>query len=309
MEIIEGLYINAGDTALFTKISGEGYPAIVIEPSLGGLSAEWSGIQSELSKYTAVISYDRAGYAESKGSKKPRTTSNIIDELKQMLDHTGLRPPFIFVGNSFGGLIVQHFCRRYPGYAWAVVLADSITTDYYAFERLNTPEYNQRLSLEARMGFLRQYAELEQEQFDSLIVPLLSNLYTDLPDAVRLQLISYQSDQGLYKTILREFESLKESSIQTAAEGVFPDIPLCVITRDKDVMAELSASLGIPREEAGLVEEEWYRQSESLLSLSPRSYLRYAEGSDHNMQFSAADIVTEEALKLLSSYGQVLEIG
>jgi len=302
MEIIEGLYINAGDNALFTKICGEGYPAIVIEPSMGGISAEWSGIQSELSKYTAVISYDRAGYAESKGSKKPRTTSNIIDELKQMLDHTGLRPPFIFLGNSFGGLIVQHFCRRYPDYAWAAVLADSITTDYYAFERLNAPAYKQRLSLEARMGFLSLYSELEPEHFDSLITPLIKGLYSDLPDAVRLQLINYQTDQGMYKTVLREYESLLESSIQIAAEAEFPDIPLCVLTRDKNVMSELSVSLGVPMDEAKLVEEEWYRQSESLLTLSPRSYLRYAEGADHNMHFTAPETVSYTHLTLPTIY-------
>jgi pimeloyl-ACP methyl ester carboxylesterase len=53
-----------------------------------------------------------------------RTPGNIAIELHAMLETAGIRPPFILVGHSFGGLVMRRFALLYPAEVAGVVLVD-----------------------------------------------------------------------------------------------------------------------------------------------------------------------------------------
>jgi len=65
----------------------------------------------------------------------PLTAEGVANRLKTMLRKAGLKPPYILVGHSDGGLFVQMFARLYPNQTAAVVLVDSASQDH----TLNAP--------------------------------------------------------------------------------------------------------------------------------------------------------------------------
>ena len=55
----------------------------------------------------------------------PRVGASIVIELHELLKHAGVRPPYVLVGHSLGGLYTSLYARTYPGEIAAVVLVDS----------------------------------------------------------------------------------------------------------------------------------------------------------------------------------------
>jgi hypothetical protein len=98
---------------------------VVFENGLGGRMEWWEEIVSEISSDTTTFAYNRPGYGESDPISTPRDGSHIVDELRALLQNKGLKPPYILVGHSLGGLYMQLFARRYPEEVSALVLVDS----------------------------------------------------------------------------------------------------------------------------------------------------------------------------------------
>src|SRR3989339_1050498 len=89
-------------------------PTVILESGFGGNSLGWSLVQSEISKFARVISYDRAGYGWSDASPFARSNENIVQELHTMLANAQIPAPYILVGHSRGGLNVRLFAMTYP---------------------------------------------------------------------------------------------------------------------------------------------------------------------------------------------------
>ncbi len=309
MDIIDGTYIKAGKKSLYAKATGRGNPAIVIETALGSLSAEWTSIQYELSNMTTVISYDRAGYGESAPGNSPRTSDTIASELKEMLDNTGIPGPYIFIGSSLGGLYLQHFAKKYPDMVSGLVFADTITTGIEKVENGDTPYYKENASTKVRIDNVRPLAELENSEFEKIVTPFLQKLYPGFPDAIRSQLIAYQTDQNLYKTVIDEHDSMMQSIEDIKNAGDFPDVPVKIICRDPRAMIKLSSKIGIPEEEARYIEETWMEEQKALASNFKQCDLIVAENSDHQMHFSNPKAIIDCVNELIMQTGNFVELG
>src|ERR687895_139489 len=99
--------VDVGGHRLHIRCTGSGSPTVVLENGLGGSSfAAWSLVQPEVSTFTRVCSYDRAGMGYSDPGPSPRTARRIAHELAQLLDHGDIRGPLVLVGASIGGLYV-----------------------------------------------------------------------------------------------------------------------------------------------------------------------------------------------------------
>ncbi len=128
-----GEVIDIGDYKLHLYAVGEANdrPTVILESGLGTPSSyrDWDAIQSELSNYTRVISYDRAGYGWSESAKNERTAEQLADDLYNLLEQAGEKGPFILVGHSFGGFISQVFAEKYKDHTVGLVLIDSSHVD------------------------------------------------------------------------------------------------------------------------------------------------------------------------------------
>jgi len=115
--------IENGST-LYIFETGFGEPKVIFEAGIGATHLNWRAVQKAAAQFAATVSYDRGGLGWSGPSRTPRTPGNIAVELHQMLDRAGLKPPYILVGHSFGGLVMRRFALLYPQEVAGVVLVD-----------------------------------------------------------------------------------------------------------------------------------------------------------------------------------------
>lgn len=299
MEILDGKYISNNDKNLYVKILGEGNPAVVIEPNWGSLSIEWEDIQRELAKYTTVVSYDRAGYAESPVASNPRTSMQIATELYTILINSGIKGPYIFIGHSGGGLYVQHFLKLYANETAGLVLVDSISNNDLAFDELDTPKYQEIMSVKTQIANLNKFADMKKEEFESIIIPLLQQIYQKYPEYLKQSFIAYQSEQTFYKTIVNELEKREESLQHFNQLSLFTNIPIIVLCHDYELMLDLTRKLGLPENEARIVEELWLENSKDLLNLSTDSEFRIIKGATHNIHIDKPKAIIDAVLDII----------
>lgn len=100
-------------------------PAIVFENGLGGHMEWWQKVLPALDADTAYFAYNRPGYGKSEPARTPRDGAHVVEELRAALSTLGLRPPYLLVGHSLGGLYMQLFARQHPQDVAALVLVDS----------------------------------------------------------------------------------------------------------------------------------------------------------------------------------------
>jgi len=120
-----GKLVDLGGHRLHLNCTGKGNPTVVVENGLGDFSIDWILVQSRVSAFTRVCTYDRAGYAWSDPGPKPRTFSQINLELHDALRKLGERGPFVLVGHSYGGPVVRNFAATYPQDVAGMVLVDA----------------------------------------------------------------------------------------------------------------------------------------------------------------------------------------
>jgi pimeloyl-ACP methyl ester carboxylesterase len=100
-------------------------PTVVIASGLDGHLELWDKVISEVSKTKSVFAYNRPGIGNSVKTDKPRDAEQIVEELRSYLKELKIRPPYVLVGHSSGGLYMQLFARKYPSEVAGLVLVDS----------------------------------------------------------------------------------------------------------------------------------------------------------------------------------------
>ena len=128
--------VDVGGHHLYVKCMGRGGPAVILEAALANTSATWSAIQPQIASFTTVCSYDRAGIGRSEPSSTyPVTAQSSVDELRALLQNAGIRGPYVLVGHSYGGWIVQLVARQDGGReVTGVVLVDATPLDQPAID-------------------------------------------------------------------------------------------------------------------------------------------------------------------------------
>lgn len=113
-----------GGSRLYVLEAGSGEPTVVFESGIGATNLNWRHIQDSVAQFTGTASYDRGGLGWSSPCRTARTPSNIAAELRKMLESGGIKPPYILVGHSFGGLVMRRYALDYPQGVAGLVLLD-----------------------------------------------------------------------------------------------------------------------------------------------------------------------------------------
>lgn len=96
-----------GGQPLYIEKRGGRGPIVVFQSGLGADSEAWRDVAGPISGFAQVVRYDRAGLGMSKplaSPGRPITARRVADALDRLLAQADLRPPFILVGHSLGGL-------------------------------------------------------------------------------------------------------------------------------------------------------------------------------------------------------------
>ena len=109
--------VDVGGHKLNVRVSGTakpGVPTVVFESGLGSPIAAWFSVPSEIAAITRVVAYERAGIGASESGPEPRSIKQIVTELHALLAKLEVPPPYVLVGHSWGGPIIQSFAATYP---------------------------------------------------------------------------------------------------------------------------------------------------------------------------------------------------
>jgi len=123
--------LDVGGHRLAFSCTGTGSPTVVLETGLGAESSEWAFIQRGIAEFTRVCRYDRAGRGASDPAPRPRTASQMVDDLHTLLRIADIPGPYVLVGHSFGGLLMRLYAQKYASSVCGLVLVDSMHEDQF----------------------------------------------------------------------------------------------------------------------------------------------------------------------------------
>jgi pimeloyl-ACP methyl ester carboxylesterase len=131
---------------LYGWLSGSGIPTVILDSGLGDSSEAWSKVQPQVTQFTSVLCYDRAGLGRSHPASTPRTCQDMVADLRTLLAAASLPPPYVLVAHSWSGLNARCYANHYPAEIAGMVLIDSVHEGKYErFAQVLSDERAQRM--------------------------------------------------------------------------------------------------------------------------------------------------------------------
>lgn len=267
---IPGELIDVGTHKLHIYCRGEGSPIAIVDTGLGEISLEWTRIQQNLSVYSKICLYDRAGYGWSESGPLPRTSSHIADELHTLLLRANIEGPYILVGHSFGGYNMQVFASRYPEVTAGIVLVDSSHTEQY--ERFMAAPINVKTAPDNSRGIRNFRFSMPQ-------------LHPKVPEESRAAVMAMMLKRPMQMAMANEYYDYRQSAAEVIESGVLPPVPLLVLSRGKRVY---------PYDRRGdLMENLWSTLQQELAQRSPETVQVIANESGHFIHLDQPQLVVD----------------
>lgn len=145
------------------KLTGSQMPIIVMQAGLGDGKDVWENISPELSRYHTTFAFDRPGRAKNLPTNAPRDACTIATEQRALLQSLNLKPPYILVGHSLGGLYQYAFAKLYPEDVAGIVLLDPTPPNHW--ERMQKEAPNAASMLKAVR--LIAFSKTDDREFDA----------------------------------------------------------------------------------------------------------------------------------------------
>ena len=126
-----GKLVNIGGLRLHIHCTGAGSPTVILEAGPNDSSLIWQLAQPQVSRFTHVCSYDRAGFGWSDAPNEPRSSLNLANELDRLLTRAAVPGPYVLVGHDFGTLDLRVFATRHRQQVAGMVFVDSVHPDMH----------------------------------------------------------------------------------------------------------------------------------------------------------------------------------
>ena len=291
-----GRMVDVGGYQLHIHCAGEGGPTVVLDAGMASSSLDWALVQPEISKFTKVCSYDRAGMGWSQESLEARTSMHMVEELHTLLANANIPGPYILVGHSFGGINVRLYASRYPNEVFGLVLVDS-SHELQHKKVPPPPEPTLREKFTTGLeNFLVPfgYGRIRGEREREFLQPF--------PEDIREQYVAKISTTKFFNAWHQEALKADESMQQLEnANSSLGDKPLIVITAGKPV--ELGTEF--EKQHVDLLKKVFEISSnlqKDLVTKSTRGKQLIAEKSDHLIPWYQPEIIVDAVLEEVNEY-------
>lgn len=193
------------DATIAYTLTGQGALPVVFQSGLGDGKAVWEGVVPEVAKNHRVLVYDRPGYGASQKTTTPRDPCTIAAQQRALLAQTGVKPPYILVGQGLGGLYQYVYARLYPQDVAGLILLDP--THPQQWQRMQTDASTYAMLLKTRRKLM--FNSIETAEFDAQSQCLQ---HIDLKTPLRTPAMLLVRDKfgieemGSYETLVRAQE-------------------------------------------------------------------------------------------------------
>ena len=283
-----GEMVDAGGYRLHLYCAGDpsARPVVVVSPGSGSNVAQWPLVQPEVAKFARICIYDRLGSGWSFGTPQGQTYQEESEDVHTLLQKAGIAGPYVLVGHSLGGAVMQVYATLYPQDVVGMVMVDSRTRGIeskWPAEYVEAIEKSEPVrAVFAIPGVFRllNWLGLFGE------VPSFALLPPDLKEVAYG--IDYNSRFFAYEKALNSKDVEREALFVSA--GPLPDVPLVVIVRG---IAELGGAVGVDEAMAKQADEIWLAENAKLAKETSQGSLIVAEESGHNIMLEQPDVVIE----------------
>src|SRR3989339_1254621 len=279
----EFINVNGKKVEIFTsglENNQKDRPVIVFENGMASKYGSWETVINEVSKTSAVFSYNRPRIGESENDSIPPTTQHIVNNLRNMLLEKGLKPPYLLVSHSFGGAYIRSFASYYPAEIAGLVFVDPI-------------DFTKKKG-DGNLPYLE--IGLTQHQIDSMFAKpykkFKEKLYDDMPN---FYVEEVKILRQLTKTEFKECDSIP-----------LPDVPVHFIQaggypKNPEKRETIYDKVKLFRIDNNLKMKRW------LALLNPLQYGKYfyCSNSGHNMQEDEPETVIASIKLALNDYDRL----
>jgi protein-S-isoprenylcysteine O-methyltransferase Ste14/pimeloyl-ACP methyl ester carboxylesterase len=279
-----GRLIDVGGRRLHLVCIGAGEPTVMFEASGFGVSSLASATVRQLvSAQTTACSYDRMGMGWSDPGPGAASAAVLARDLAVLQDRAPLRPPFIVVSSSIGGLTTEMFARQYPERVAGLVFLDAATSEML-------PRLAPRLAMVRAMTY-----PVSAAAWIGLVRLIDPFGIGEESEAARRSAgftyspMAFGSTAAIVRSLpdtLREFQ---------AAPPLPADVPLVVLSADRP----LGANTPGLRRIAAALRAGWLDEHRQLAKRSRRGVWRVVPDSEHLIAISHPDAVADAVLAML----------
>ena len=226
--------VDIGGRRLNLFCSGTGSPTVVFESPSGGAAWDWWAVQPKVAAKTRACVYDRAGYGFSDASPRAADAQSAVADLHALLQAAGVSPPYVIVGNSFGGGAAELFAWKHPEEVAGLVLVEPMHEDeniradavshggVSGFEK-QIVEFGDACAAQAAKGF-----EPKTQAYDDCV----GGADPSLPGAAAEVDFKRRLTPGYWRVRQAERLALAADRAQLrAARKPFGDLPIVVLAR------------------------------------------------------------------------------
>lgn len=287
---------------------GNGSPTVIFEAGLTDPINVWGYVQPVVARMTRTCSYDRAGVGFSDAGKRPATSANIVDDLHRLLNAAEIKPPYVLVAHSYGGLNARLYAYTYPTEVAGMVLVDpSDENQTEGYRQLDpekrTPEQWDAYAIEPSLEIRRECIAAANVGFvpgTALFKKCSFPQYPQLSEAVQIATIKFQMQPAFQHAQLSEEENVFRASadqVRTARRS-YGNMPLIVLTK----------SAGSPPKNQLTPEQRtqkearykmWVNLHAEVARLSTRGVNEIVPGSGHGIQLEQPKAVNEAIIRVL----------
>ncbi len=281
----EFMTVNGKKVEIFTsglENNQKEKPVIVFENGMATKLDKWKPIIEEVSKTSAVFSYNRPRIGESENDSLPPTTKHIVNNLRKMLLEKGLKPPYLLVGHSFGGAYIRSYASYYPDEIAGLIFVDPV-------------DFTKKKG-DGDLPYLE--IGLTQHQIDSMFAKpykdFVENLYADMPN---FYVQEVKILRQLTKTEFKECDSIP-----------LPDVPVHFIQaggypKNPEKRETLYDKVKMFRIDNNLKRKRW------IALLDPLQYGKffYCSNSGHYMQEDEPETLIASIKLALNDYDRLLK--
>jgi len=260
---------------------GTGSPTVVMESGAAEGFYPWWLVQTRLRNEIRTCSYDRAGFGWSDPTPS-RSVSGYVDDLHALLAAAGEKPPFILVGHSMGGALVQRYYWRYPNDVAAIIAVDPQNA-----EASFAPSPEMLEVVKAH----RTRRTKEMEQWRATNKWPAQEFPSQLPPDLRAKLVAASASRNWWEARFAE-GALPDLDVAMTPEERRINVPLVVITATKWQKPDIWSDEVFAR-----YQKRWRAMTEEIASRSKDGKIVEAATS-HSVQLDDPDVVANEIRRI-----------
>lgn len=296
----KGELISVSGRKMHIHASGELRGAtVILESGLCGIGSDFQLVQDKVADFTRVVSYDRSGLGYSQVSSNKRNCREISLELKELLNKRGISGPYILVGHSFGGVVMQYFASCFPDEIKGLVLVDTCPEEIFDYELVQSFEPLMKKHKQSSRMFVLSFFG-----FSRLVCQFVyRNSMSYLPKNMKDVHLACLSSTKHCVTTAKEFKNLKKSlkMIKKIDRVSIENIPCHVISSGREFNLGYFGLSNLKKEQIQQANFIWGSLQRCLADKFKGSVHKISEKSDHMVIWHDPDMIAGSIKTLLDS--------